>query len=124
VDQEPVDAEFSASAEVPERERNLVLLVYALQAASFLTGVTLLIGVIINYVKRGDVTGTWLAGHHRWQTRTFWYVLLWGAVGVVTSFILIGYLILLANAVWLIYRILKGWLALGDGRSPYPEEGA
>jgi uncharacterized membrane protein len=121
---EPVDAEFSASAEVPERERRLVLLVYILQALSFLIGVTLLIGVIVNYVKRGDVSGTWLAGHHRWQIRSFWYFLLWFAIGWLTSLILIGYVILPVAALWLIYRIIRGWLALGDGRAPYTDSAA
>lgn len=118
---ESADAEFPASAEVPDKERNVVVAVYALQAAWFLVGMTLLIGVIVNYVKRADVAGTWLANHHRWQIRTFWFFLLWGAIGGLTSFTLIGPLILAANVIWLIYRIIRGWLALIDGKSPYPE---
>jgi uncharacterized membrane protein len=118
---ESADAEFPASAEVPDKERNLVVAVYVLQAVSFLVGVTLLIGVIVNYVKRADVAGTWLAAHHRWQIRTFWFFLLWGVIGAVASLIAVGYLILAVNAIWLIYRIIKGWLALSDGKSPYPD---
>ncbi|MEW8206622.1 MAG: hypothetical protein AB2746_10910, partial [Candidatus Thiodiazotropha taylori] len=59
-----------------EREVTLTVGVYALQAASFLFVITLLIGVIVNYVKRDDVRGTWLESHFRWQIRTFWFVLL------------------------------------------------
>jgi len=44
---------------------------------AFLTGWPSLIAVILNYVKRGDVRGTWLESHFRWQIRTFWYGLLW-----------------------------------------------
>ena len=47
---------------------------------AFLTGWPSLIAVILNYVKRGDVRGTWLESHFRWQIRTFWYGLLWVAL--------------------------------------------
>ncbi|MCG8068833.1 MAG: hypothetical protein JAY84_13305 [Candidatus Thiodiazotropha taylori] len=106
-----------------EREVTLTVGVYALQAASFLFVITLLIGVIINYVKRDDVRGTWLESHFRWQIRTFWFVLLWSIIGFITTVILIGYVILFINAVWLIYRIAKGWLSLQDEKELYPENG-
>ncbi|MBV2120276.1 MAG: hypothetical protein KUF74_02365 [Candidatus Thiodiazotropha sp. (ex Ctena orbiculata)] len=106
-----------------EREVTLTVGVYALQAASFLFVITLLIGVIINYVKRDDVRGTWLESHFRWQIRTFWFVLLWSIIGFITTVILIGYVILFINAVWLIYRIAKGWLSLQDEKGLYLEDG-
>ncbi|MEW8499488.1 MAG: hypothetical protein AB2699_13345 [Candidatus Thiodiazotropha taylori] len=106
-----------------EREVTLTVGVYPLQAASFLFVITLLIGVIINYVKRDDVRGTWLESHFRWQIRTFWFVLLWSIIGFITTVILIGYVILFINAVWLIYRIVKGWLSLQDEKELYPENG-
>jgi len=33
----------------------------------------------------------------------------------------IGYFILIGVAVWVIYRIAKGWLALADGKAMYVE---
>ncbi|MCG7871283.1 MAG: hypothetical protein N0C81_14035 [Candidatus Thiodiazotropha lotti] len=102
-----------------EREVTLTVGVYALQAASFLFVITLLVGVIINYVKRDDVKGTWLESHFRWQIRTFWFVLLWSVIGFMTTIILVGYAILFINAVWLIYRIAKGWLSLQDEKALY-----
>lgn len=119
MEREDLDAEFSAGAAVPDRERRLVSLVYVLQAVGLFIGFTLVVGVIINYVKRGDVAGTWLAEHHRWQIRSFWYYLLWAILGWVATVVLVGYVILLAAGVWLIYRIVKGWLYLRDGRDPY-----
>ncbi|MEW5756178.1 MAG: hypothetical protein AB1810_07720 [Pseudomonadota bacterium] len=109
-----------SSAPREDSLRTLTMAVYALQAASFLLGVTLLIGVIINYVKRDDVKGTWLESHFTWQIRTFWYTLLWCAIGFITLIILIGYVILTAAGIWLIYRIIKGWLNLNDGKPMYP----
>ena len=95
--------------------RNLTTAVYALQAAAFLIGISFLVALIINYVKRPAVAGTYLESHFTWQIRTFWYGVLWGLLGFVTIFILIGYFILLANTLWILYRIIKGWLKLYDG---------
>ncbi|WP_100638547.1 DUF4870 family protein [Marinobacter salexigens] len=99
--------------------RNLAVVVYILQGLSFfLGGITGLVGVIINYVKLDDVRNTWVEPHFRWQIRTFWLGLLWTVIGVVTSFIIVGWFILMGTAIWLIYRIVKGALALNDGKAP------
>ena len=92
---------------------------------AFLTGWPSLIAVILNYVKRGDVRGTWLESHFRWQIRTFWYGLLWVAlcgVFIVMTLgigILIVWLPLIIVAAWFIYRVGRGWLALRDRRPMY-----
>ena len=96
--------------------RNIATAVYALQAAGFLFGITWIVAVIIDYVKRDDAAGTWLESHFRWQIRTFWWGLLWGVIGGILLLVLIGYLVLAANAVWIIYRIVKGWLRLSERR--------
>lgn len=99
--------------------KRIAILVYALQAASFFVALTFIAGVVINYVKRDEVRGTWLESHFRWQIRTFWFAMLWGFLGAFTLGVGVGYLILLANAVWMIYRIVRGWLALGEGKALY-----
>ena len=100
--------------------KRLAMIVYGLQAASFFTGtLTLFAGIIINYVRREDVQGTWIESHFRWQIRTFWFSLIWTVVGIATVIFLIGYGILLATSLWLIYRIVKGWLYLTE-RRPMP----
>jgi uncharacterized membrane protein len=96
--------------------RKIATAVYALQAAGFLFGITWLIAVIVDYVKRDDARGWWLESHFTWQIRTFWWGLLWGAIGGVLLLVLVGYLVLVANAVWIIYRIVKGWLRLAERR--------
>ena len=96
--------------------KTIASVVYALQAFGFLNGITWIVAVIINYVKKEEVKGTWLESHWLWQIRTFWFGLLWGAIGVVLLLVLVGYFVLLANAVWIIYRIVKGWLNLAENR--------
>ena|SRR5690554_3130853 len=102
-----------------DQAKTLTIVIYALQAASFVVGLTFLVAIIINYIKKDDVRGTWLESHFRWQIRTFWFCLLWGLIGAVLSAVFIGVVILLANAVWVIYRIAKGWIDVADNKPMY-----
>jgi uncharacterized membrane protein len=102
-----------------DQGKTITMVVYTLQALSFLFIITFLVAVIINYIKRDDVRNSWLESHFRWQIRTFWFGLLWIILGYLSLVILIGYLVLLANSIWLIYRIIKGWLRLTEGREMY-----
>jgi uncharacterized membrane protein len=99
--------------------RQLAGLVYGLQAASMLVGVTLFAGVIINYLRRSQVAGTWLESHFTWQIRTFWWSLAWCVLGIATAIVLVGLFILGASAVWFVYRIVRGWTELNEGRPMY-----
>ena len=42
-------------------------------AGGFVFGLPSLLAVFLNYLKRADVTGTWLESHFVWQIRTFWF---------------------------------------------------
>jgi uncharacterized membrane protein len=99
--------------------KQLAVIVYVLQALSFFVGLTLIAGVIVNYVKRDDVAGTLYESHFRWQIRTFWFSLLWGVIGLLLAIVVIGFAILAADAIWLIYRIVKGWIRLSEGKPMY-----
>jgi uncharacterized membrane protein len=92
---------------------------------AFIFGVPSLIGVIMNYVRRSEVRGTWLESHFRWQIATFWIalaafvgvsVVFWPLALIIIGipFLLLGYFLI---GVWAIYRVARGWLALRDGRS-------
>ena len=89
------------------------------QAISFFLVITLIIAVIINYVKRNDVKDSWLESHYRWQIRNFWYSLLWLSLGGLSFNQGIGAFILFAWAIWFIYRIIKGWIYLNDKKPLY-----
>ncbi len=94
--------------------------VYGLLGLGLLLGwFPAIIGVILNYVKQEDVQGSWLESHFRWQIRTFWWGLLWAVIGFITWLIFIGWFILIADAVWILYRVIKGWLNLNDNK-PMP----
>jgi uncharacterized membrane protein len=88
----------------------------AMIVTAFLTGWPSIIAVILNYVKRSDVRGTWLDSHFSWQIRTFWYALLWVVIGAVAFVTVIGIpvaiILWFATGVWVLYRIIRGWMAL------------
>jgi uncharacterized membrane protein len=115
--------------------------VYALHASSVLIGLTSpatvvgsfvfglpsILAVIMNYARRSAARGTWLEPHFLWQIRTFWYALFWMLVAAMISTPLVlllgaGILTFVLAAgvvgVWVTYRVLRGWLALRDGRPP------
>jgi uncharacterized membrane protein len=116
---------------------NIAHLVYALHALSLLIGVTTaatiigafvfgvpsIIAVIINYIKKGEATGTILESHFRWQIRTFWFGLLWCVIGWMLFITILGIplaiAVFFAAGVWAIYRIARGWLALRDLQPMY-----
>ncbi|GIX28112.1 DUF4870 family protein [Pelomicrobium sp. G1] len=95
----------------------------AFVVTAFLTGWPSIIAVIINYVKRPDVRGSYLESHFRWQIRTFWFALLWVLVALLLWATLLGIplalAILLITGLWVLYRIIRGWLRLVD-RKPMP----
>lgn len=84
----------------------------ALIVTAFLMGWPSIIAVIINYVKRDEVRGSFLDSHFSWQIRTFWWSLLWLAIGGVLILVLVGWAILGLTGLWILYRIIRGWLAL------------
>jgi len=96
--------------------KTLTHVIYGLYALGIVVGLSPVIAVIMNYVKRQDVQGTWLESHFVWQIRTFWYSFAGMVIGGLATFIVIGWPILLIVWVWYVYRIVKGWLALNDNK--------
>ena len=96
------------------------ILTPAFLITSFLTGWPSIIAVIINYVKRNEVRGTWLESHFAWQLRTFWYAVLWAVVMILMGITLVGLplaAVLFAGVtIWIVYRIVRGWMSLAQQR--------
>ena len=105
----------------------LSLLIGILTAATivgaFVFGVPSLIAVVINYLKRDEARGTFVESHFRWQIRTFWFAALWCVIAAFLFITFIGippaFVIWLATGVWVIYRVVRGWLALRDRKPMY-----
>jgi len=99
--------------------KNITQLIYGLYAASLIVGITSILAVVMNYIKREDVVGTMYESHFRWQIRTFWFCLLWSCVSFILTFVVIGIFGWIATAIWFIYRVVKGWLRLSEGKAMY-----
>jgi len=103
----------------------LGILTSAAVATAFVFGIPSIVAVIMNYVKRGEVRGTWIDSHFGWQLRTFWFAALWIVlVGLFSAplvlalglGILTWILGITIVGLWVVYRVVRGWLALKDGR--------
>ena len=96
-------------------------------ALGFAFGLPSLIAVIMNYARRAQARGTWLESHFSWQIRTFWYAWLWIVVVAIVSIplllVVVGFFIgpagLAIVGLWIIYRVVRGWLSLREAR-PMP----
>jgi uncharacterized membrane protein len=137
-------AEFpvpNAGTAVPEPPVSAALLAYALFGVAAviafvssglhfvapLMGLVGIAGLIVAYVKRDDARGTWIESHLTWLIRTFWFSFLWGVIGalvlLVLGIILIGIpialLIWAAASIWVIYRVIRGYLLFKESK-PIP----
>ena len=119
LDKEEYYSDVINAVEVDDSDKNMTAVVYLLQGLSFFFGITYFVAVIINYVKRNDVDNTFLASHFTWQINTFWASIVMSIVGLLTFYFIIGSFILLANAIWVVYRIIKGALYLKDEKEMY-----
>ena len=115
---------------------------YLLYVLSYFTaGLLWIVPIFMNYAKRREADGTWLATHFDWQIKTFWYSVVWFVVGVgIITFALgsfgismmadsdniavgsvflasLGFIVMGVTFIWHLYRIVRGWIALTDGRA-------
>ena len=135
---EPTSAAPVSVREAPVSATLLVYLLFgiaavvALAAHGMMVGAPLLtiigiVAVIIAYVKRDDARGTWAESHLTWLIRTFWWSFLWNLIGwlmfVVLGIVLIGIPIAIAiwvvTTIWVIYRLIRGYLYFKDSK-PIP----
>ena len=85
-------------------------------AGGFVFGLPSLLAVFLNYLKRGEVNGTWLESHFRWQIRTFWFTFLWlivyGLLIITIIGIPVAWILIALLGLWVGYRVIRGWKAL------------
>jgi uncharacterized membrane protein len=105
----------------------IVSLVSAGMSIAPLFGLIGIVGLVIAYAKQEEARGTWVASHLRWLMRTFWWGLGWAVLGwlvlITLGLILIGipiaYAIWFAASVWILYRVIRGYLLFKDSK-PIP----
>jgi uncharacterized membrane protein len=95
------------------------LVIYVLFLLSFVVGITGIIGVVLAYLNRGKAGG-FVETHYTWLIRTFWIGLLFSVISFVLAIAFIGFLLMIAVAVWVIIRLVKGVMALNKNE-PIPD---
>lgn len=90
---------------------------YVLYLVGFIIGFTGIIAIIMNYVKRNEMRGTWLESHVNWQIKTFWVSLIGYIIGACLTVVLVGFLIIFVVFIWHIYRLIVGLIALNDRKT-------
>lgn len=118
----PYDAQLLAA------QKSAVQLVYGLYAGSFLFGPLAIVALVLSYIRRGEVRGTWLETHYAWVIDTFWMSMAVSFVGVMAAVVMMFLVmpmgifsmlaVLTAAFGFPIYRLVVGWAALGQGRTP------
>jgi len=104
------DSENRPAASNSSFELNNPTVICLLYFASFLTGVTAIIGVVLAFVWRGEAKADWELSHYQYLINTFWIGLVGGILGFVLMIVLIGFLILPAVSIWVIVRTVMSLL--------------
>lgn len=103
-----------------ENMRSVAWLTYIAFIAGFVTGgLGFLIGIIAAYLKRGDARTTVYGSHFDFLIATFWWSIFWGLAGLATIFFLVGIAILIVLPFWVIYRLVRGVLAMVEEKPVY-----
>ena len=78
------------------------------------------IGVIMAYVKLGDVDGTLYGDHLRYLIKTFWIAFIGGIISVVLTAVVIGALILIAVGILFLVRSIYGLIKFANNEPVNP----
>lgn len=121
--------------------KTLTLILYILYIlAIFSAGILAIVALVINYVKQDQVKGSIYASHFTWQIRSFWWYIIWNIIAFI-PFIFIFFTtenpemfygvvfgagsfciaVMCLAWVWIVYRAIRGILALNDDQAMYGE---
>lgn len=95
----------------------IALIIYILYLAGLLTGITPIIGVVMAYVYQNDGP-EWIRAHYRSQIRTFWWALLFFFIAIVLAIFVIGFFLIFAVYIWILFKCISGIKALQERQSP------
>ena len=91
-----------------------IQVIYILYLVGFVIGISALVGIVLAYMNRGK-SEAWIETHYTWAIRTFWIAILYALISMVLMVVGIGFLLLLAVAVWIVVRIVIGLQLVGRG---------
>jgi uncharacterized membrane protein len=93
---------------------------YVVHGVSFVfsLGLFSVIPLIVNYAQRPGTEGTFVHSHHTWMIRSFWWYVVWMAVGGLLAVTIIGipvaWLVWVGAWIWKAYRLIVGFIRLNE----------
>lgn len=93
-----------------------------LYLSSFALGVTVIVGVVLAYVWKGEAKQEWEISHYQYLINTFWIGFVGSIVSVLLMIVLIGFLLIFAVAALVVVRCVLS-LINAQKREPMPNPG-
>ncbi len=117
-----IDIEHDSGKPVGTTVAQVMYILHALAPFTFWS--LALLAIVIGWMHRGNVRGTWLETHYAWLSSTFWRGIGWVIVlTIVFVLSVVGILFLVPLwfilTVWYLWRVIKGWLRLNEAK-PIP----
>lgn len=101
--------------------RDKVQAIYVTYLASFVLAPLVFVGVFFAYKLREHHRDNWLESHCNWLIQTFWISFAAFVVGMITTFLFIGWAVMLVASLWFLYRVIKGWIKLSENQHVEPK---
>jgi uncharacterized membrane protein len=119
----PAPAPASPAAKPVDFAMNRPTIIALLYIASFLTGITGLVGVVLAYVWRAEPQAEWETSHYQYLINTFWLGLVGSVICIVLMVVLIGFLLIWAVLALVVIRTVLS-LVNAQKQQPMPNPGS
>ena len=111
-----------STASASSFDLNQPTIISLLYLSSFILGITSIVGVVLAYMWKAEPKEEWEVSHYQYLINTFWIGLVGSIISVVLMIVLIGFLLLLAVAAWVVVRCVLS-LINAQKREPMPNPG-
>ncbi len=101
-------------------EANRPTIISLLYLASFVTGITGLVGIVLAHVWKGEAHDAWMTSHYTYLIRTFWIGFAASIIAALLSIVLIGMLLFPVIAIWFGVRSVVSMMK-AQRREPIPD---
>ena len=91
------------------RLKNNALIGYGLMLTGCFTLLFWLIGGVWAFVNKEQAKGTIFESHYKNMISVFIWSMVWSLVGLLTAFLLVGFVILFVATIWVLIRMVKGF---------------
>jgi uncharacterized membrane protein len=97
-------APSTPGSQSPGFDFNRPTIISLLYLSTFVFGITLIVGVVLAYVWKGEAHADWESSHYDYMIRTFWIGLIGSVISFILMLVLIGFLVWIAVAVLVVVR--------------------